>query len=104
MSDITGDAIKRAVCLEFGVTEDELMSPRRTGRIALARAIAMDLSRRIRKDRLKVVAWHFGKMDHTTIVAATHKVNGLFSTDPEIALRVTALEARLRAPELVEHF
>jgi chromosomal replication initiator protein len=101
---LTVAQIQAAVCQEFDVSLEEMKSVRRTSRITLARAVAMDLTRRIRRDKLKVVAWQFGKLDHTTIIAATNKVNGLVATDPVFALRVNSLEARLRSPELVEHY
>jgi hypothetical protein len=39
-----------------------------------------------------------------TILWAVDRTTVMMGADPAFALRVTALEARLRAPELVEHF
>jgi|HubBroStandDraft_5_1064220.scaffolds.fasta_scaffold181021_1 chromosomal replication initiator protein len=104
MSDITVDAIKRAVCHEFGITMMDLISRRKPYRLSHPRMVAMFLARCLTQEKVEVLGLEFGGRDHSTVVSGMQRVIALMKTDPAFALRVTALEARLRAPEMVEHF
>lgn len=69
--------VERIVCDAFGVTAADLRSPSRRKAIALPRAIAMFLSRRMTKSAYREIGMYFGGRDHSTVVAAERKVTDL---------------------------
>ncbi len=96
--------IQTAVCLEFGVAQIEMTSDRRAKDVARPRQVAMYLAKRLTRKSLPAIGRCFAKKDHTTVMWAVNRITALITEDPVFALRVTALEARLISPELVEHY
>ena len=66
--------VEKVVCETFGVTAADLRSPSRRKAIALPRAIAMFMSRRMTKSAYREIGMYFGGRDHSTVVAAERKV------------------------------
>ena len=97
-------AIQAAVCLEFGISPGEMASDRRGQRVARPRQVAMYLAKRLTLLSFPNIGRGFANRDHTTVMHAVARVTLLMDQDELFALRVTALEARLTAPELVEHY
>lgn len=71
--------VEKVVCDAFGVTAADLRSASRRKAIALPRAIAMFLSRRMTKSAYREIGMYFGGRDHSTVVAAERKVNDLIA-------------------------
>jgi chromosomal replication initiator protein len=69
--------VERIVCEAFGVTAADLRSASRRKAIALPRAVAMFLSRRMTKSAYREIGMYFGGRDHSTVVAAERKVTDL---------------------------
>lgn len=69
--------VEKVVCEAFGVTAADLRSPSRRKAIALPRAVAMFLSRRMTKSAYREIGMYFGGRDHSTVVAAERKVTDL---------------------------
>jgi chromosomal replication initiator protein len=69
--------VEKVVCEAFGVTAADLRSPSRRKAIALPRAVAMFLSRRMTKSAYREIGMYFGGRDHSTVVAAERKVTEL---------------------------
>ena len=65
----TLSAIQDAVCTVNGLTKEELLSPRRSVRIARARQLAMYLARELTGLSLTEIARGFDR-DHTTVMHA----------------------------------
>jgi chromosomal replication initiator protein len=66
---------------------EELLSPNRTAELALARQIAMYLSRKNLRLTVDQIAKAFNKKDHTTVLYAVRRVEEMKKTD----LRVKAI-------------
>ncbi len=66
--------VEKVVCETFGVTAADLRSSSRRKAIALPRAIAMFMSRRMTKSAYREIGMYFGGRDHSTVVAAERKV------------------------------
>lgn len=66
--------VEKVVCEVFGVTVADLRSASRRKAIALPRAIAMFMSRRMTKSAYREIGMYFGGRDHSTVVAAERKV------------------------------
>jgi chromosomal replication initiator protein len=75
--------VEKVVCEAFGVTAADLRSPSRRKAIALPRAVAMFLSRRMTKSAYREIGLYFGGRDHSTAVAAERKIT-VFVTDGEL--------------------
>ncbi len=69
--------VEKVVCDAFGVTATDLRSPSRRKAIALPRAVAMFLSRRMTKCAYREIGMYFGGRDHSTVVAAERKITDL---------------------------
>ena len=78
--------VEKAVCDAFGVTAADLRSASRRKAIALPRAVAMFLSRRMTKSAYREIGMYFGGRDHSTVVAAERKVTDLITKGESLDL------------------
>jgi len=67
-------AIQGAVCSVLQVSRQDLLSPRRTPRVARARQLAMYTARQLTSHTLAEIARAFDR-DHTTVIHAIHTVD-----------------------------
>ena len=77
-------AIQEAVASVLGVPRSELLSPRRTPRIARARQLAMYLTRELTSLSLAQIAREFHR-DHSTVMHAIRAVSGRLEPGSETA-------------------
>jgi len=94
----TIDRVQQLTCEAFSVTRDELVSARRTQRLAWARQLAMYLARRHTGATLPAIGTEFGGRNHTTVMYACRRAAERIAADPEAQLLATDLERRLVAP------
>ncbi|TCK02912.1 chromosomal replication initiator protein DnaA [Phorcysia thermohydrogeniphila] len=94
-SDISIDEIKQVVCEMFGITLEQIDSSTRKKQIALARQIAMYLSRKFGNFSFPKIAAAFHKNDHTTVMHAVTKIEELRNENEEINHIILELEKRL---------
>jgi len=80
--------IQRVIAQQFGVPEQAMLSKRRTANIALARQVAMYLSRELAALSLSQIGARFGGRDHTTVLHACQKVDRLLAADEEFRTTV----------------
>jgi chromosomal replication initiator protein len=74
--------IQAAACAHFGVTLEELLSNRRTQRLAWARQVAMYLARELTSESFPSIGRHFGGRDHTTVLHAWRRTGARLVNDP----------------------
>jgi chromosomal replication initiator protein len=79
--NITIDQIQKIVCEHYKISEDLLRDKTRKQEIALARQIAMYLSKELTRSSLKAIGLHFGGRDHTTVIHSINCITELKSTD-----------------------
>lgn len=89
-------SIIEAVCSEFGLSYDELMSSRRPDRIAWPRQIAMALAYKLDIGSTSDVAKFFQRTDHSTVVYAVRRVGMRCETESKSKERVERIESKLR--------
>lgn len=82
---ITISTIKQVVAEHFKVDVEELSAKVRTKEIALARQVAMYLSKELTSSSLEKVGTNFGGRDHTTVLHACDKIKESLKTDPSLA-------------------
>tara|TARA_A100001015_G_C15033940_1_gene734853 strand:+ start:967 stop:2271 length:1305 start_codon:yes stop_codon:yes gene_type:complete len=93
---LTIPQIKRLVATKLNVSIDDLSSKTRTKDIALARQIAMYLSREVTNISLLRIGDNFGNRDHTTVMHAIDKIKQLISNDEEIKSIVDDLTKQIQ--------
>jgi chromosomal replication initiator protein len=94
--EVTISRIQEAVSERFGVTLEELVSPRRSQSVAYPRQVAMYLSRELTDSSLPKIGREFGGRDHTTVMHATQKVARLLKEDRSVYNLVQELTARVK--------
>jgi len=94
-SDVPIDEIKRLVCEKFGVEIEQIEGSSRKKRIALARQVAMYLSRKFSNRSFSRIASAFNRDDHTTVIHAVNRIENIRKKDREIDQIVRELESQL---------
>jgi chromosomal replication initiator protein len=94
--EVTIPRIQEAVSERFGVTLEELVSPRRSQSVAYPRQVAMYLSRELTDSSLPKIGREFGNRDHTTVMHATQKITRLIREDRSVYNLVQELTARVK--------
>src|SRR5690606_22832349 len=80
----------------FKLSVDDLYGSSRSQTIALARQIAMYLCRELTSLSLPKIGQLFGNRDHTTVMYANKKIEGLMKERHSIYANVTDLTNRIR--------
>lgn len=84
--------IQRAVSRHYNVSRTELLSNRRTRTIVRPRQIAMYLAKMLTPRSLPEIGRRFGGRDHTTVLHAVRKIEGLSETDKMLAREIELLK------------
>jgi chromosomal replication initiator protein len=87
--------IQRLVARRFNVTDESLRGKRRTDTIAFPRQIGMYITRTITDLSLAEIGAKFGGRDHSTVLHACQKIEGLMSNDKEVRKTVEELMGTL---------
>ncbi|MCP3137106.1 chromosomal replication initiator protein DnaA [Pyxidicoccus xibeiensis] len=90
------EAIQREVARFYKVTVEGLKEDRRHKALAHARQVAMYLSRKLTKSSFPEIGARFGK-DHSTVISAVRKVEGLRASDSTVQRELAELELKLGA-------
>src|SRR5688572_20102294 len=88
---ITIEQIQRKVSDFFGVKLSDLKAKNRTKAVSFPRQIAMYLARQLTHSSLSEVGRAFGGKDHTTVLHAVDKIQGLLLEDPKLRKTVDGL-------------
>jgi chromosomal replication initiator protein len=94
--NISMSEIINAVTEYFGVKLTDLQSKKRSQSIALPRQLCMYLARDLTRHSLEEIGGHLGGRDHTTVMHACGKINGLIENDPEISSQVNQLKKTIK--------
>ncbi len=73
--------IKQATCEHFGLSAEELLSTKRTPRVAWPRQLAMYLAREITGASLPAIGREFGGRDHTTVLHACRRASARLASE-----------------------
>lgn len=94
--------IERAVCDVLGVEPEDVRSAKRARAVSQPRMVAMYLARKHTQATFGEIGSHFGGRNHSTVIAAVRKMNGLLKPDAETnprALATGTLEETIRSIE-----
>jgi chromosomal replication initiator protein len=87
--------IQRIVARHYNVSRADILSARRTATVVRPRQIAMYLSKVLTLRSLPEIGRRFGGRDHTTVLHAVRKIDGLLHTDGPLAEDVDLLKRML---------
>jgi chromosomal replication initiator protein len=87
--------ILRVVSKHYGVSRADLLSSRRTANVVRPRQIAMYLAKTLTLRSLPEIGRRFGGRDHTTVLHAVRKIEGLVQGDKGLADEISALRRLL---------
>jgi chromosomal replication initiator protein len=89
------DDILRAIAKHYGVQRGDLLSSRRNQSIVRPRQVGMYLAKSLTSRSLPEIGRRFGGRDHTTVLHAVRKIDGLLHTDNALAEDVDLLKRML---------
>jgi chromosomal replication initiator protein len=87
--------IQRAVARHFNVSRADMLSSRRTANVVRPRQIAMYLAKTLTLRSLPEIGRRFGGRDHTTVLHAVRKIEGLADKDTALAQELDLLKRML---------
>jgi chromosomal replication initiator protein len=90
------EGIQKRVARHFDLTPQLLIAKTRRQEIATPRQIAMFLAKRLTKSPLKVIGFHFGNRDHSTVIHAVQTIEKKCQEDPELARIVESLSEAIK--------
>jgi len=93
--EITIEEIKKVISTYFNLTIEEINSKKKPQRISFPRQIAMYLSRKHTEHSLPKIGDGFGGRDHSTVLHAYNKIEGLLETDIDLQKKIDDIESEL---------
>ena len=84
--------IQRIVARHYNVSKTELLSNRRTRSIVKPRQVAMYLAKVMTPRSLPEIGRRFGGRDHTTVLHAVRKIEGMSGDDKQLAQEIELLK------------
>ena len=88
--------IQRLVANHYNVSKSDILSSRRTATVVRPRQIAMYLSKALTLRSLPEIGRRFGGRDHTTVLHAVRKIEGLTGQDMALAGEIDLLKRMLQ--------
>ncbi len=89
------DYITNAVAVYFNISYADMLSKKRTADVALARQVAMYMSRKLLDISLPKIGDFFGKRDHTTVIHACNKITDELDKDAKFRNVLIQLEKQI---------
>ena len=89
------DDILEEVVRYYGLPRDEIVGPRRTRELVVARQVAMYLAREMTSMSHPQIAASLGGRDHTTVMHGCNKIAALFEKDDATRRQVLEIKSRL---------
>ncbi len=89
--------IQRVVARHYNVSRGDLLSARRTANVVRPRQVAMYLAKTMTLRSLPEIGRRFGGRDHTTVLHAVRKIEGLIGNDQSLADEVDSLKRQLQS-------
>ncbi len=88
--------IQRVVARQYNVSRADLLSSRRTANVVRPRQVAMYLAKTLTLRSLPEIGRRFGGRDHTTVLHAVRKIEGLVAKDTTLSDEVELLKRQLQ--------
>lgn len=95
--------VQDAVCEHYKIGLIDLISERRAKTLVLPRHVAMYLAKNLTMRSLPEIGRLFGGRDHTTVLHAVRKIDGIVSSDAELAGQIEQIKTRILAKLTTVH-
>ncbi|MFW6050627.1 MAG: chromosomal replication initiator protein DnaA [Myxococcota bacterium] len=92
----TVEDVQRAVCEYFNIRIADLKGKRRHRAVSFPRMVAMYLCRQRLGVSFPEIGQRFGGKDHTTVMSAVRKIDGLVESDDSVRTAIEAIDRKLR--------
>jgi chromosomal replication initiator protein len=89
------EEIQKLVAVHYNVSRADILSSRRTATVVRPRQIAMFLSKVLTLRSLPEIGRRFGGRDHTTVLHAVRKIEGLTGSDKALCDEIELLKRML---------
>ncbi len=96
---ITIESVQKLVSEHFNITRDLISGESRRKEVALARHIAIYLSKQFTASSLKTIGLHFGGRDHSTVIHSIKYIERRIEEDPLFAKDISSLSQRVKNPD-----
>lgn len=93
---VTIELIQKTAASYYDIKLADIISPKRSKRIALARQVGMFLARELTEASLIDIGDSFGGRDHSTVLHACKKVRDMIKATPRFAGEVDAISKQLK--------
>jgi len=94
---ITIELIQKLVSNHFSIQLNSIIGNSRRKEVAIARHIAIYLSKQLTDSSLKTIGLHFGGRDHSTVIHSLHKVEKILLKDMSIANHIQTLTEKAKS-------
>ncbi|PIS29830.1 chromosomal replication initiator protein DnaA [Candidatus Saganbacteria bacterium CG08_land_8_20_14_0_20_45_16] len=95
--NISIDLIKKVAAEYYSIRIDDMSAKIRTKEIAIARQIAMYLSRELTDASFPKIGDEFGGRDHTTVLHACEKIKGSMHKDQHIKEAIQSISTKIKS-------
>ncbi len=93
--EITMDTIQRKTATVFNIPPEMMQAKKKTAKVALARQVAMYLSRSLTDNSLKSIGGAFGGRDHSTVIHACDLISRRIAADITFREKIDKISASL---------
>ncbi|MFW6237613.1 MAG: chromosomal replication initiator protein DnaA [Halanaerobiales bacterium] len=94
--EVNIDLIKEVVAGYYNLELEDMISKKRTQKIAFPRQIAMYLSRELTELSLPQIGEDFGGRDHTTVIHAHNKIEDKINNEADFKQTITKLKNKIK--------
>jgi len=99
-TDLSIDQIVKYVCREMKVSERQMLGKGRTMEVALARQLAMFLSKELTSASLANIGIHIGGRDHSTVIHACKNIDKKAIADSEFQRKIDSMKSEISGQKL----
>jgi chromosomal replication initiator protein len=89
------DAIQKKTATHFNIPPEMMQAKKKTAKVALARQVAMYLSRSLTDNSLKAIGGAFGGRDHSTVIHACDLISRRIAADTTFREKIDKISASL---------
>lgn len=90
------DYIQKTISEYFKITVEEIKGKTRKKEIVIPRQVSMYFSKIYTNHSLKVIGYHFGGRDHSTVIHAMHAVEDMIETDQNFKNSIEEIKKKLK--------
>ena len=99
-TDLSIDQIVKYVCREMKISERQMLGKSRTMEVALARQLAMFLSKELTSASLANIGIHIGGRDHSTVIHACKNIDKKAIADSEFQRKIDSMKSEISGQKL----